>query len=249
MLKVFAKTLIMLGLCGSLIACSSLPEQKSNGTQPLSLNDPFEGFNRGVYKFNKGADKLILRPVAKSYDYVVPKPAKTGVSNFFSNLGEPLNALNSLLQGKWEDGLKSTYRFMVNSTIGLFGLFDVATHYDVEEVDEDFGQTLAAWGVKPGPYVMLPFLGPTNFRDGISNLGEGSVANKYALVSSDSSDQLDLRLLNIVDRRRAFLATDKLLDSQLDEYSFVRRAYYANRLNKVFDGDPPKEKLDDVNDF
>jgi len=210
MYRLLFKPFLLFVILGSLMACSSLPQQKESGHQPLTLEDPFEGFNRGVYKFNRGADKLIL---------------------------------------KWEGSLKSTYRFMVNSTIGLFGLFDVASHYEVEEAEEDFGQTLAAWGVKPGPYTMVPFLGPTTFRDGFADLGTAAVLDKYSLVTSDSAEQFGLRVTEVVDIRRQLLPTDKLLDNQIDEYSFIRGAYYANRLNKVYDGNPPKSEAEDINDF
>ena len=110
--------------------------------------DPLEGLNRSIYAFNNQADKYILRPVASGYHYVVPDPAEKGVSNFFSNLGEPLSVVNNLLQGKLDGALHSTYRFAVNSTIGLFGLIDVAKYQGVERKHEDFGQTLATWGVK-----------------------------------------------------------------------------------------------------
>lgn len=249
MYRLLFKPFLLFVILGSLMACSSLPQQKESGHQPLTLEDPFEGFNRGVYKFNRGADKLILKPVAKAYDTVLPDPAKTGVANFFDNLSEPLNIVNNALQGKWEGSLKSTYRFMVNSTIGLFGLFDVASQYEVEEAEEDFGQTLAAWGVKPGPYTMVPFLGPTTFRDGFADLGTAAVLDKYSLVTSDSAEQFGLRVTEVVDIRRQLLPTDKLLDNQIDEYSFIRGAYYANRLNKVYDGNPPKSEAEDINDF
>ena len=130
-----------------------------------SSSDPFEGANRSVYAFNTTADKYILRPVASGYDKALPEPAKKGVSNFLSNLSEPWNVVNSLLQGKVNRALGSTYRFAVNSTVGLLGLIDVAQGQGVEKTPEDLGQTLAVWGVKPGPYLMLPFLGPTNFWD------------------------------------------------------------------------------------
>ena len=205
-------------------------------------SDPIEGFNRSVYAFNDGADKLILRPVARTYDKVLPKPVKKGVSNFFSNLGEPLNIVNNLLQGKWERSLSSTYRFAVNSTVGLFGLIDVAKKHEVDIAKEDLGQTLASWGVGPGPYVMLPFLGPTNFRDGISRAASGAVYFPTQEIGDESSTHAALNILQIVDLRVSLLSTDKLLEQQIDQYSFLKSAYEQNRIRAIYDGSPPKKE-------
>ena len=205
-------------------------------------SDPIEGFNRSVYAFNDGADKLILRPVARTYDKVLPKPVKKGVSNFFSNLGEPLNIVNNLLQGKWERSLSSTYRFAVNSTVGLLGLVDVAKKYEVDVAREDLGQTLASWGVGPGPYVMLPFLGPTNFRDGVGRIASSIAFFPTQEIGDDSDTHSALNILEIVDLRVSLLGTDKLLQQQIDQYSFLKSAYEQNRLRAIYDGSPPKDE-------
>ena len=205
-------------------------------------SDPIEGFNRSVYAFNDGADKLILRPVARTYDKDLPKPVKKGVSNFFSNLGEPLNIVNNLLQGKWERSLSSTYRFAVNSTVGLLGLVDVAKKYEVDVAREDLGQTLASWGVGPGPYVMLPFLGPTNFRDGVGRIASSIAFFPTQEIGDDSDTHSALNILEIVDLRVSLLGTDKLLQQQIDQYSFLKSAYEQNRLRAIYDGSPPKDE-------
>jgi len=162
----FLLTLLLFMMAG----CNTLSIDDSAERQVSA--DPVQGFNRKVYAFNNGVDQAVIRPVARGYDKVVPDPAKRSVSNFLNNLREPLYAVNNLLQGKVDRALGSTYRFIVNSTLGIGGLLDVAEKHEVEIAKEDFGQTLAAWGVKPGPYIMLPFLGPSNMRDGVGFVGE-----------------------------------------------------------------------------
>jgi phospholipid-binding lipoprotein MlaA len=209
-------------------------------------SDPLVGLNRGVYAFNNTADKAILRPAATAYSAVVPGPARRAVGHFFSNLGEPLNALNNLLQGKVDGALSSTYRFAVNSTIGVFGLFDVAKSYQVNRKQEDFGQTLAAWGVKPGPYLVLPFLGPSNFRDGFGFAIDNLTFNSATAISDDSATRAGLTVLNVVDIRAGLLGSADLLEHQLDPYIFLKEAYEQNRLNSVYDGNAPVRSDDDL---
>ncbi|MEM7358090.1 MAG: VacJ family lipoprotein [Pseudomonadota bacterium] len=234
---------ILIGLIISLCsACNTL--QKTDDTQRQISSDPMEGFNRGVYSFNNTADKYVLRPVAKAYDYTLPKPVKTGVRNFFSNLGEPLNTLNNLLQGKFDRALTSTYRFTVNSTVGLLGLIDVAKKLDVEPAREDFGQTLAAWGAGPGPYIMLPFLGPTNLRDGVGRITDTAILYPINELTDSSGGRTGLVFLDVVSTRAQLLGTDSLLDSQLDPYAFLKQAFEQNRINALYDGDPPELEED-----
>jgi len=208
--------------------------------------DPISGVNRAIYGFNKTADKIILKPVAQAYNYTVPKPAKKSVGNFFNNLGEPLNLLNNLLQGKGNRALDSTYRFVINSTVGILGLFDVAGHYNIEPAREDFGQTLAAWGVKPGPYLMLPLLGPTNLRDGIGRITDTAIYFPNEIITDSDTTTIALTVLDIVDTRASLLSLDPVLESQLDQYSFVKSAYEQNRLKEIYDGKPPNQQDDDL---
>ena len=222
--------------------CSTLKPTDSPNSEITS--DPVEGINRGIYAFNDVADKAILKPVAKGYNAVVPKPAQQGVTNFFSNLGEPLNAINNLLQGKFDRTLASIYRFTVNSTVGLFGLMDVAKVHDVDVAHEDFGQTLASWGVGPGPYFMMPFLGPTNLRDGIGRVTSGFVYYPTVDISDNSGTQTGLSILQIVDTRVSLLGLDPVLEQQVDPYSFIKTAYEQNRLNVIYDGQPPVAEED-----
>ncbi len=225
-------------------ACTTL-RPSDDPTRQIS-SDPLEGFNRGVYAFNNAADKAVLRPVAKAYHAVLPDPVENSVGNFFNNLGEPLNILNNLLQGKVDGALNSTYRFAVNSTVGILGFFDVAKGYKVEAKPEDFGQTMAAWGVKPGPYIMIPFLGPSTLRDGAGRFVDTAILFPNEEITDSNQGRLGLTILNIVDTRAGLLGLDSTLDNQLDPYLFLKNAYDNNRLNAVYDGSPPKQNDDDL---
>jgi len=231
---------ILLSTC----ACNTL--STSDDTSLQTTSDPFSGLNRSIYAFNNTADKAILRPVASAYDTALPVPAKRSVSNFFSNLGEPLNIVNNLLQGKVNGALNSTYRFAVNSTIGILGILDVAKAYNVEKEPEDFGQTLASWGVKPGPYIMVPFFGPTSLRDGLGLIVDNGVYYPISEINDSGATQTGLTVLNIVDTRAGLLGTDDILDNQLDPYLFLKTAYDKNRLNSIYDGKPPELSDDDL---
>jgi phospholipid-binding lipoprotein MlaA len=230
----------------SLSACNTLKQNDSLESQ--RLNDPFEGFNRGVYGFNSAADKAVLKPVAKAYHAVVPDAAERSVGRFFRNLGEPLNIVNNLLQGKIDGALNSTYRFAVNSTVGVLGLFDVAKAYDVEHRPEDFGQTFAAWGANPGPYIVIPFLGPTNFRDGFGRIVSRAAFNPNKKITNSSGAELSLFVLDVIDVRAGLLGIDETLNNQLDPYLFLKDAYESNRINAIYDGTPPVP-VDDGFDF
>ncbi len=236
------KLLLLTSALLTLTACAS-------GKKPVSYewnesSDPFEGINRSINSFNNTADKYILRPVAKGYSSAVPKPAKRGVSNFFSNLGEPLNVVNNVLQGKFDRALGSTYRFTVNSTIGLLGLFDVAKHQGVNKTPEDLGQTLASWGVKPGPYLVVPFLGPTTLRDGFGRAVSSAAYYPINQVSDSASTRLGLNVLSIVDARSKFLGVDESLDKQLDPYLFIKNTLDASRTDAINDGETPEPEFE-----
>jgi len=242
--RTFSRLVLVFAALITSSACTTL-SKTDDPTEQIS-SDPLESWNRGVYKFNDGLDKVALRPVAQAYHAAVPDPAERSVGRFFSNLGEPLNIVNNLLQGKVDGALTSTYRFAVNSTIGLFGLFDVAKSYEVTESKEDFGQTLATWGVKPGPYLMLPLLGPTNLRDGFGRIVDTATFYPINEISDDSSVRTGLNILNIVDTRASLLGTDNLLDRQIDPYLFLKEAYDKNRLSVVYDGAPPEQSDEDL---
>jgi len=216
-------------------------------TGPATPGDPWEGFNRKVFAFNEAVDDAVLRPVAEGYRDHVPQLVRTGVSNFLGNIGDVWSAANHFLQGKAQSGFEQTMRFLTNTLFGLGGLLDPATEMGLKRHSEDFGQTLGRWGMGPGPYLVLPFLGPSSLRDGIgrvpdmaaspSNLFDDSKANSLATV------------LTVVDARASLLGVTGLADRvSLDKYSFFRQGYLARRQDAVYDGAPPAEAFEDIGD-
>ncbi len=203
-------------------------------------HDPWESVNRGVYGFNDAADRVLVKPLARGYRTVLPGFARRGVSNFFDNLVTPRSSLNNFLQGKPGRGMSDIGRFVINSTIGLGGLIDVATPSGIEATDEDFGQTLAVWGVGDGPYVVLPFLGPRTLRDTIAMPFDFAADPLYHYDETSVKDKL--RVLQIINLRSRLLAADALLEESNDPYITLRESYLQNREYEVYDGDPP---LDD----
>lgn len=206
--------------------------------------DPWEGVNRSVFSFNEGLDKAIIKPVAQGYDYVAPVPVKTGIGNFFSNIGDVFIAVNNLLQGKVNDAASDTGRVMINTTVGILGLFDVASELGLEKHEEDFGQTLGRWGVGDGPYVVLPLFGPRTLRDtaGLAvDLYVDPVANEGHVATRNT-----LTTTRLVDQRADLLPADKVIEgAALDKYSYLRDAYLQRRKSLIYDGKPPVEKFDD----
>ncbi|TBR37999.1 VacJ family lipoprotein [Marinomonas agarivorans] len=206
--------------------------------------DPWERFNRSVHTFNSALDRSILKPIAQGYDGLVPEPIKKGTSNFFDNFGEVNNTFNNLLQGKFVDSAASGSRFLINTTVGIFGIFDVATAIGIEEQQEDFGQTLGYWGVGSGPYLVLPFLGPSTIRDGTGSISDFMV-NDYVsneLLDLHWEEELVLDGLDIVQRRAKLLPVEGLIIG--DEYSFIRDVYLQSRENDIHDGNPPESESD-----
>ncbi len=207
--------------------------------------DPIESVNRGIYYFNDGVDTMFVKPLAEVYRGVLPPLARTGVNNVFSNLNDVIVALNNLLQGKFDAAISDIARLMVNTTVGLIGIFDVATEAGLEKHNEDFGQTLGYWGIGDGPYLVLPFLGPRNLRDTAGLIGDFKLDPViYIDPTRDRNATLGLRL---VSRREALLGASRILEvAALDEYAFVREAYLQQRRNLIYDGNPPREKFDDT---
>jgi phospholipid-binding lipoprotein MlaA len=201
--------------------------------------DPWESFNRKIFGFNDALDGAVLQPVARVYRENTPKLIQTGVSNFFGNLRDLWSGVNSALQAKPVHTLENVGRFLINTTIGIYGLFDVATHLGIERHPEDFGQTLGRWGVPSGPYLVLPLFGPSTVRDGIG-LVPDSRANLINQVD-DSTQRNVLWVSSLIDRRAQLLPlTDQVERIALDKYSFTRDAFLQKRLNDVYDGDPPE---------
>ncbi len=205
---------------------------------PRDPRDPFEGYNRAMYDFNSDFDKALFRPVAEAYDEYVPRPVNTGISNFFSNLDDVLVLLNDLLQLKFAQAASDLSRLAWNSTVGLFGLIDVATPMGLPKHNEDFGQTLGAWGVGSGPYLVLPFLGPSSVRDGTGLLADWQVDPVMQVENPD--ERWGLVVTNAVDTRAGLLRASNILETAaLDPYVFMRDAYLQRRQNLVYDGNPP----------
>lgn len=202
--------------------------------------DPFEGFNRSVYSFNQTLDDVALRPLAEGYQKVVPELVRTGVSNFFGNLGDAWSVVNHLLQGKGGDAATMGFRVATNTLLGFGGLLDPATEFGMERQTEDFGQTLGRWGVPPGPYVMLPVLGASTLRDTVATPVDWQ-ASPSTLV--DGNVQIaSVLVLQAVSVRAGYMGATQMLDDiALDKYSFFRDAYLARRRNQVYDGNPPEE--------
>jgi phospholipid-binding lipoprotein MlaA len=216
----------------------------STGTKSTRIAaDPWEGFNRQVYAFNDTVDRWTLKPVAKAYDTVTPKFLRSGIGNFFDNLTYPATIVNQLLQGKAGLAARDAGRFMMNTLFGAAGFFDVATRAGLEEHDEDFGQTLAVWGVPSGPFVVLPFLGPSSVRDTPSTFAEYFV-DPLTYADLHWQEQWALRGLEVIDARADLLPLEPTLERAFDPYAFVRAAWLQRRTYQIYDGDPPEEPLD-----
>lgn len=227
---------------GDATASATAPAEA--GQRPRSPQDPFEGFNRGVYSFNEGIDRAVLKPLAEGYRKVVPELVRTGVTNFFGNIADVWTGVNELLQGKIMDGAQVTLRVATNTVFGLGGVLDPATEFGLEKRSEDFGQTLGRWGMPPGPYLMLPLFGPSTVRD-TAALPVDKAAGPTVLVSG-TGEVAGVVVLQTVNTRSELLSASKLLDDvALDKYSFLRDAYLARRRSQVYDGNPPEEPYDD----
>ena len=212
---------------------------------PHHAQDPWEGYNCNMYHFNRTLDRAVLKPAAEAYEAVVPEPARTGVSNFYSNIEDISNTVNNILQGKVNAGLADLGRFLINSTLGLSGLVDIATAAGIEKSNEDFGQTLGVWGVPSGPYFVIPFLGPSSARDAPARYVDPRFF--YDRDISNVFVRNSLFILDVVRSRASVLRADRVLDEAgaIDEYAFVRDAWLQRRLNQVYDGRPPRPKDDD----
>jgi len=212
--------------------------------------DPWEGFNRAVFRFNDTADRWVLKPAATSYRQVTPIFMQSGISNFFGNLGEVTNTFNGVLQGKWGQAGNDAGRFLVNSTVGIAGLFDVAQYMGLERGDgEDFGQTLAVWGVPSGPYVVLPLLGPSTVRDAPAEVVDW-YTDPLAYVEHNPT-RYSLTALDMVQIRASLLQAESLL--QGDRYLLLRDAYLQRREYLIKNGEQEddfgSDEVDDEYDF
>ena len=203
-------------------------------------SDPLEPFNRAMYTFNEVLDRALVKPLATGYRYVIPSPVRRGVGNFFRNLREPTTFINDLLQGKPVRARQTLDRFLLNSSIGLFGLIDIATPLGKAAHEEDYGQTLAVWGVPSGPYLVLPFLGPSTVRDSIAEIPELYIADP--LWDPGNLTVTVARFgLRLIDLRSGLLGVDRILQMQVDPYLFLRETYLQQRSAQIGGATPGAE--------
>lgn len=229
------KTLFVLAAL-VLSGCATVP----SGTP--DPRDPWEGFNRASFAFNDALDKAIAKPVAKGYKKVTPRVVRTGISNFFSNLDTLGTIANDVLQGKMRQAGNDSGRFLLNSTVGIGGLFDPASAVGLDRNDEDFGQTLGKWGVKSGPYLMLPFMGPSTARDaGARFVDQFTYPVNYL---EDDSTRYLIRGVEFLDLRAGLLDLDAQLERSYDRYAFVRNAWLQRREYQVKDGNVEDQSLE-----
>jgi phospholipid-binding lipoprotein MlaA len=224
-----------------LSACVTLPPNSKRTPQ-----DPWESWNRGVYRVNDKLDRAFAKPVARTYVRVVPHPIRTGVSNFFANLHMTTVMLNDALQGKFLAAGNDLGRFLLNSTVGLGGILDPATPAGLARNDEDFGQTLGHWGVHPGPFVELPILGPSDLRDAPGKLVD-AYTNPHEYIRN-TGVKWGLYGVYLVDTRAGLLSLDETLKNVYDPYAFIRDAYLQRRAYLVSDGKTNDEPLVDPGD-
>lgn len=231
----------------SLAACST--------TQSASdVNDPLEGLNRNVYAFNETVDKAAIEPVARGYKAVVPQPARDGVHNVLTNLRQPIVFTNSVLQGNANSSAETLGRFLINSTVGVVGLFDVASTVGLEEHDEDFGQTMGVWGVGPGPFLVLPLLGPSNVRDTVGKVVDRAF-DPLTWTEFEGDPDLDddiaitRTVLGAIDTRSRLIEVIETLREQPEPYIALRRNYSSQREAAIRNGQTEADPYKDLPDF
>ena len=233
------RLLAMIVIAAMMLGCSSVPKEYRDP------RDPWQSYNRAMFKFNTDFDNAFFKPVAKGYQIVTPEPVDRGVTNFFNNVADLISAVNNALQFKLSRAGTDVGRIVVNSTVGIGGLFDVATNMGLQSYKEDFGQTLGYWGLGAGPYFIIPILGPSSVRDTIGWAGDIVVDPFFSL----SQDEIywGFVLLDAVDTRADLLAAGEILDeAAIDRYSFIRDAFLQRRLYLVHDGNPPEDDTEDL---
>ena len=228
-------TLFFLLLSG----CASMSDEER-------AQDPLEPFNRSMFALNEHIDTYLARPVARFYQKITPEPVDRGITNFFNNLDEVPTALNDLLQFKPRAALTDLGRLVVNTTVGVLGFMDPATEMGLERHDEDFGQTLGRWGIPPGPYLVLPVIGPNDFRDTLG-FGVDWVSNPIYYRIGDNDAGWAMWILRYVDRRADLLRAQRVLESAaMDRYIFTRESYLQRRRYQVYDGNLPDDFEDEL---
>lgn len=239
------EVLAVLGVSLIVASCASTPDDQNN-----NVYDPFEGWNRNVYAFNNAVDGAVLEPAAKGYRAVTNEPVRGGVSNFLTNLRQPVVFANSVLQGKPDAALDTVGRFLLNTTVGIGGIFDPASALDVPLHREDFGQTLGVWGVGEGAYLMLPFAGPSNLRDAFG-LGVDVAMNPmtYAEFEGDDETRIGLGVVGAISTREKLIEQVEVLREQPEPYVALRRNYTQQRQAAIRDGQEEEDPFANLPDF
>jgi len=236
-LDCFGRMAALISLCLLTAACASHPTTLSD-----PVNDPWEGFNRKIHGFNMGLDKAVVRPIAKGYDKIMPDAPQRGVRNFFRNLAWPVNFANLILQGRFTDSMTQTGRFVMNSTIGLLGFFDVATREGIPDYREDFGQTLAVWGWKDSRYLVLPVFGPHTVRDALGRSMYGYL-HPVSYYAREKHNYVPL-VIDLITLRAELLPLDEDIDKAEDPYTLIRDVYLQLREYEIYNGNPPAPDYD-----
>jgi phospholipid-binding lipoprotein MlaA len=232
------KRLVILGMVAGMVGCASIPA----GVEP-SPHDPWEPFNRSVFEFNEGLDAYLLKPVVAGYRFVLPEFVRDGIYNFFSNYSDIYTALQNLLQGKPSDAFSDLMRVVVNTTFGLGGLIDMATPGGLPKHKEDWGQTFGVWGIPSGPYVVLPFFGPSSVRDTFGTVADLESDYLFGYVK-DIGLRNSITGLRVVNSRNTYYEAGDLLDgAAIDKYSFMRDAYIQRREYQINEGREDEEVL------
>ncbi|MCP4044065.1 MAG: VacJ family lipoprotein [Gammaproteobacteria bacterium] len=226
-------------LTGLLVATSGCA---TNG--PVDDRDPIEGFNRAMHGFNDTFDGVIGKPLATGYKKIIPVPVNKGITNFFNNINDIVVIVNELLQAKITNAVSDLGRVLVNSTIGILGIMDIASTMGMEKHDEDFGQTLGYWGVGPGPYLVIPFLGPSTLRDAAGLFPDNYLDPLFRINHIPTRNAL--LALKALDKRSDLLSATNIVETAaLDQYSFIRDAYLQRREYLVYDGNPPDDEFEE----
>lgn len=232
------RSAVLIGLTAAIVTsgCSSIPAAPR---EQRAESDPWEPMNRQIHGFNRGFDKVLLKPLARGYEFIFPQFFRTGVRNFSSNLRQPLNVIGSFLQGKGRQGGTQTARFLYNSTFGILGILDVATPLGFERQNEDFGQVFEAWGLPDGPVVVLPILGIRTVRDALAT--PLNIASDPSFWFENAAFRDRLYVLRLIDVRQSLLSADAMIDGSADPYIAIREAYLQHRLFLIYDGDLPMD--------
>ena len=235
----------MLALTLALAGCAAA--RPPSGNYSGADYDPWERYNRNITVLNDRMDRAITRPLAVGYRKITPQFFRTGVRNVFSNLGYPIVFVNDFLQGKFAQGGRDVLRFGINSTIGIAGIFDPASRFGLERNNEDFGQTLAVWGVPSGPYFVMPFLGPSTLRDAPSSAAEFFIDGRNYIGGASEQDKL--LILDVISGRASLLSAESLLNDSFDPYLTLRESWLQRREYLVYDGEPPETEDEFLDEF